>query len=82
MATTALPGILARHSIFALWPEPVNFKLLLHVSCGSLYHGDTNEVIFDAEGAHEGQYGCTRGLIWVHARDDMGLSDRVMGFES
>ena len=42
-----------------------------------------NEVIYDAEGEHEGRYGCTQGLIWAHARADMSLRERaVMSFES
>ena len=38
----------------------------------SLYGGDMNDIIYDAEGAPEGQYGCTCGPIWDHMRADMG----------
>ena len=39
---------------------------------GSLCFGDVNNVIYDAEGAREGRYGCTRGPIWIHVRAIMG----------
>ena len=60
MATTALPGISAWHSIFAVL-----------------------SIIYDTKGACRGQYGCKRGLIWIHARADVGSREwAVMGFES
>ena len=41
------------------------------------------DVIYDADAASEGQYGCTRGLIWVHVKADMGSREgTVMGLES
>ena len=50
---------------------------------GSLCHGDVNDIIYDAEGACEGQYGCTRGPIWVHARAGNGSHEWVvMNLES
>ena len=33
---------------------------------GSSRCGEVNDINYDSEGAREGQYGCTRGLIWVH----------------
>ena len=49
---------------------------------GSSRSGDVNDVIYDAEGAREGQYWCTRGLIWVQVRADMGSRERdVMGLK-
>ena len=51
--------------------------------CGYLLHGDVNDVIYDAEDASEGQYGCTRGPVWVHVRANMGSCEwAVMGLES
>ena len=42
-----------------------------------------NDVIYDAEGAREGQYGCMQRLIWVHVRADMGsCGQAVIGLES
>ena len=49
----------------------------------SLYCGHVNYLIYDAEGAHEGRYGCIGGPIWVHVRADMGSCEwAVMGLES
>ena len=42
-----------------------------------------NDVVYDAEGVHEGRYGCTREPIWVQARADMGSPEQaVMGLET
>ena len=42
-----------------------------------------NDVIYDAQCACEGQYGCMQGTIWVHTRTDLRSSERpVMGLES
>ena len=42
-----------------------------------------NDVIYDGDGAAKGLYGCTGGLIWVHARADIGSRERaIMGLES
>ena len=41
-------------------------------TCMSLYDSDINDMIYDAEGACEGRFECTRGPIWVHVREDMG----------
>ena len=50
---------------------------------GSSRHGDVNDVIYDAMPAWEGRYGCTRGLIWVQVRADMGSHERaIMGLET
>ena len=49
-------------------------------SCESLHRSDVNGVIYDAEGAQEGRYGCTLGLIWVHARANMGSYKGRYGF--
>ena len=49
----------------------------------SLHHGDVNHVIYDAEGACEGWYRCTPGLIWGHARAIMGSREGgVIGLAS
>ena len=49
---------------------------------GSLPHRNANDIIYDAEGACEGQYGCTPGLIWVQVRADMDSREwSVMGLE-
>ena len=45
---------------------------------GSLRLGDVNDVIYDAECAREGPYGCRRGPIWVHVRAVMGLCEGVV----
>ena len=51
--------------------------------CGSLRLGDVKDIIYDADTAREGQYVCTRGLIWVHTRADMGSREpAVLGLES
>ena len=42
------------------------------LTSGSLHHGDMNDIIYDADAACEGRYGCMQGLIWVHTRTDMG----------
>ena len=48
----------------------------------SLHPNNVNDVIYDAEGAREGQYGCTQGLIWFHVGADRGSRERaVMGVE-
>ena len=31
-------------------------------------------------GSCEGWYGCTRGLLWVHVRADMGANEGFYGF--
>ena len=50
---------------------------------GSFRRGDVIDVIYDAEGAREGQYGCTLGLIWIHLRAVKGSHERaVMGLAS
>ena len=50
---------------------------------GSSCHGDVNDIIYDTDGAHEGPYGYTLGLIWVHQRADIGSHEpAVMGLES
>ena len=42
-----------------------------------------NDVIYDAEGAHEGRYECTQRLMWVHVRANIGSREwAVMGLES
>ena len=43
----------------------LRFNSLLHVYACSLSRRDVNEVIYDAEGAREGQYGYTWRSIWV-----------------
>ena len=49
----------------------------------SSHAGDTNDVIYDSEGARVSQYGWTQGLIWVQMRAHMGSPERaVMGLES
>ena len=45
---------------------------------GFLCRGDVNDVIYDAECTREGQYRCTRGLIWVHTRADMGSCEQAV----
>ena len=51
--------------------------------CHSSCRGDVNDVIYDAEGAPEGRYGCTQRLIWVHVRANMGSCElAIMGLES
>ena len=53
------------------------------LTSGSLHHGDMNDIIYDADAACEGRYGCMQGLIWVHTRTDMGPGEQaVMGLES
>ena len=48
----------------------------------SLHHGDMNDIIYDAEGANKGRYGCTRADIGSR-EVDMGSRERaVMGLES
>ena len=50
-----------------------HFKLFYYMfMCGSLCLNDMNDVIYDTEETHKGQYGCMRGQIWVRARADMG----------
>ena len=47
----------------------------------SLRRGDVNDVIYDAEYARDGRYGCTRGTIRVHVKADMGSREwAVKGF--
>ena len=49
----------------------------------SLRRSDVNDVIYDAEGAREGRYGCMRGRLWVHVRADIGSREQaVIGLES
>ena len=41
-----------------------------------------SDVIYEAEGAQDCGYGCMLGLICIHVRASMGLSERVvMGLE-
>ena len=44
-----------------------------HVTCMSLRCCDVTVVIKDVEGACRGQYGCTRGLIWIHVSGLWGV---------
>ena len=49
----------------------------------SLSREHVTDVIYDAEGAREGQYGCMQGLIRVLLRADMDSREgAVMGLES
>ena len=61
-------------------------RFKLFITClrsGSLCRGDVNDVIYDAEGAREGRYWCTREPLLVHVRADVGSRERaVWGFES
>ena len=55
-------------------------NFLLHVYFGSFHLGDVNDVNYDADGAWEGKYGWTQGLIEFHMRADMGSCEKaVMG---
>ena len=45
---------------------------------GSLRRSDVNDVIYFAEGADEGLYGCMRGPIWFHVRVNMGSHERAV----
>ena len=50
---------------------------------GSSGPGEVNDIIYDAEGAREGQYGCTQGLIWVHVRANIYSHEQaIMGLGS
>ena len=49
-------------------------------TCGSLRHGDMNDVIYEADGTREGLYGYTRGPLWVYMSADMGSREGRYGF--
>ena len=51
--------------------------------CWTLHRGDVNDVIDDADVAHERLYGYKQGSMWVYMRANMGSREQaVMGLES
>ena len=70
MSTAALPGISAR--CLGICSRAFRLFITCMFMRSSLHHGDVNKVISDIECACEGRYGCTRGLIWVHVKADVG----------
>ena len=65
MATATLPGISARSARLTCL---VRRRPRYMFTCGSVRHGDVNDIIYDAEGACEGQYGCT---LWQTVETQM-----------
>ena len=80
MTTTTLPGIFVRcPRAFNAAATAQTFYYMFW--CRSLHCSDKNYVIYDVEGAPEGQYDCRQGPIWIHMRPEMSSRERaVVGF--